>query len=275
MRFGYTYCLLLWLMSCDSKPVAQSRPQAAARLVKLTPAHTLAPTTTPTDSLATFRWEDVCTHTGTYNSNKYTRQQLTDTYQLVLGVGGLPTSLYLSSTDDKVTSFRQLTALLKQQHDSLASVLHQKSVVPTVFWHQFKHLRELQLAEQYEQAQAELNAYFAPAMLPRSRYYAACTFYADALASTDTTVVLGAWRHLIAQQKKTNADPAQFDQEYAAVATSPDRLHYATLQIITFGLHNCLISSSKYNNLDDKYQPQEKFLKLFQSVQRSNCADTD
>jgi len=195
---------------------------------------------------------------------------------MVLGFGGLPTSLYLSlpDSDDTAKSFQDLTILLRQQRDSLARVLRRTEVVPTVFWRQFKHLRELQLAEQYELAQLELVAYFQPGSLRTTRYYPSCARYADALASTDTAVVLRGWRQLIAEEKVHNADPDQFDREYASVATALNGVRYAKMKLLVFGWHNCTIKRSKYNDLE-KYQPERRFEKLFHRVRQSNCADTD
>jgi hypothetical protein len=269
--------LFLWLMSCDSKPVSQSVPQASKGPAAAIPTNAPATATGPADSLSTFRWEDVCTNIGTYDPGKYTRQQLIDTYQVASGFGLSPMPLVTRLTEFTNETYRQADKHLEHEYDSLTRVLRRVEVVPTPYWKRLRHLRELELAEQYEFDKLEITAYFQPAALWQSRYYATCDTYANALAATDTATVLQAWRQLIVKQKVNNSFPEQFDQEYAAFATSPDGIRYAKMQLLGFGFCNCARQHGRYNRneVNDRYQPLEKFIKLFRRVRQSNCEDTD
>lgn len=268
-------------MSCDSKPVSQSVPQASVKPTAPIPANANAPATTittaPADSSYTFRWEDVCTNVGTYGPGEYTRQQLIGTYQVASGFGLSPLPLVTRLAEFTDDTYRQAHKQLEREYDSLTRVLRRVEVVPTPYWQRLRHLREQELAEQYEFDKLEITAYFQPAALRQSRYYATCSTYANALAATDTATVLQAWRQLIAKEKVNNAFPEQFDQEYAAFATSPEGIRYAKMQLLGFGFCNCVRQHGRYNRNEvaDQYQPLEKFTKLFRRVRQSNCEDTD
>lgn len=269
--------LLFWLMSCDSKPAPQSVPQAPVKPAVSTQTTLPGTTATPADSLATFRWEDVCTTIGTYAPGKYTHQQLLDTYQVASGFGLSPLPLVTRLAEFTDNTYRQANKQLEREYDSLTHVLRKLEVVPTPYWQRLRHLRELELAEQYEFDKLEIIGYLQPAALRQSRYYAPCSTYANALAASDTATVLQAWQQLIAQQKVNNAFPEQFDQEYAAFAPSSEGIRYAKMQLLGFGFCNCARQHGRYNSneVNNKYQPVEKFTKLFQRVRQSDCEDTD
>jgi hypothetical protein len=273
MAFCTTLKLLPFvaLSACESKPAATTAQPVATPVAALP-----APKKTVSNSVKTFRWQDdVCTNTGTYAAGAYTQQQLHDTYQLVNGFSISTTVVPFSLKNYNNAFFRSTAGQLIHEHDSLAGIIHKLNVVPTKFWRNIKHLRELELAEGYALDQATLEGYFQPASWLSNRYYAACPEYATALASTDTVVVLGAWRKLVDQQKITNGIPKQLEAEFVAQSASPERMAYAKVALMTFGWGNCANAQRKYTNISDQYPLNEQFSKLFIKVRQSDCADVD
>ncbi|AMR26010.1 hypothetical protein A0257_02100 [Hymenobacter psoromatis] len=273
MTFSTTLKLLplVGLIACESKPAATIAQPAAMPAVAVPP-----PKKTTHNSVQTFSWQDdTCTNTGTYTAGAYTQQQLRDTYQLVNGFLIMTTVVPFSLKNYNDAFFRSTASQLTHEHDSLAGIIHKLHVVPTKFWRNIKHLRELELAEGYALDQATLEGYFQPASWLSNRYHAACPEYATALASTDTVVVMKAWRKLVDQQKINNGMPKQLEAEFVAQSASPERMAYAKVALMTFGWGNCANAQRKYNTIADQYPLNEQFSKLFTKVKQSDCIDVD
>lgn len=266
---------LLLLLACESKPAVRATPATKSTVA----AAALAPTTSHPvtgKALQTFTWEDdVCLNTGTYPAGAYTQRQLRDTYQVVRGFGLLPTTTAFSFKDYNDAYFKHAAAGFQDEYDSIAAALRGLQVVPSPFWQKMKHLRELELAEQYAMGQAELKGYFQPASLLHASYYSHCAAYAEALASTDTATVLRAWRKLVDEEKATNGAPQYLENEYVQAAALPTGIQYAKMKLMTFGWGNCANGLSKYNGLEDQYRLTTKFEQLFKQVKHSDCADVD
>lgn len=266
---------LLFLLACESKSAVQTTPTAQPTVAASAPAPTTPPQVTG-DALQTFTWEDdVCLNTGTYPAGAYTQRQLRDTYQLVNGFGLLSSTTVFYLKDYNDSYFKRAAAGFRHEHDSLATLLRGLQVVPSPFWQKMKHLRELQLAEQYALGQAELEGYFQPASLLHNRYYSHCAAYAEALASTDTATVLRAWRKLVDEEKVNNGAPQYLEDEYVQAAALPTGMKYAKMRLMTFGWGNCANELSNYNTLEDQYRPAAKFQQLFKQVKQSDCVDAD
>jgi len=97
------------------------------------------------------------------------------------------------------------------------------------------------------------------------------------LASTDTIVVLKAWRKLVDEQKRINGYPERLEAEYVRESTLPEGLNYAKMQLMCFGWGNCANSLSKHNQLDDQgmASPINKFEQLFTHIEQANCVEAD
>lgn len=264
---------LLLLLACESRPDTAT---VAVQNVK-TPKPSLPKPRKPGRALMqTFTWQDeACTSTGSYKTGTYTSQQLRDTYQLVNGflITTTVAPFYLKHYNDAF--FRHAAKHLAREHDSLASVLHGLDVVPTPFWRKIKRLREAELAESYALDQAALDGYFQPASWLSNRYYAHCSDYATALASTDTAVVIKAWRKLVDAEKINNGIPEELAAAFTAEVASPERLRYAKVALMTFGWSNCANAQRKYPDLSDQYSLYANFTKLFTRIRQSDCVDVD
>jgi hypothetical protein len=264
--------VLLAAAACASPEKEQataSRPAPAAG--PTAPAKPAA----PADSLATFTWQDeACENVGSYRAGAYTEQQLRATYHLVDFPGVLTHTTVFRLEEYTDAHFAKAGRDLRREYDSLATGLRQADVVPTAFWRQIQQLRLRELDENYQLARFALAGYHTPASLLHNAYSSSCRQYAEALASTDTAVVLHAWRQLIDEQKRHNGAPELLEERFIQEAASPDRLRYAKLQLMTFGWYNCAISHTKYSDLHDRYQLQQRYHQLFKSV-KSECEDVD
>ncbi|MGI4867056.1 MAG: hypothetical protein ACRYFZ_24275 [Janthinobacterium lividum] len=265
---------LALLLACEHQPATRTVPTVAAP-----PTAAPAPVThkaAPDSAGTTFTWQDeVCLNTGTFPAGAYTQRQLRDTYRLASGILLNTRTVAFNFSDYNDTYFKLAAASLEHEHDSLAAMLHGLQVVPNPYWRKMKQLRELQLAEEYTFRKTQLEGYFHPESWRRNRYYAHCTAYADALASTDTAVVLQAWRRLTDEEKRNNGYPEALEREFVRVSARPEAMQYAKMKLMTFGWGNCANSLSKYNRLDEKGEPVDKFGQLFKHISQTNCVETD
>jgi hypothetical protein len=262
---------LLLLVACESKPAATTTRTVETPTPSLPP-----PPKAVRDSTQTFTWQDeACTYTGTYAAGAYTQQQLRDTQQLTHDFVATTTVVPFSLPHYTATFFRQAQITLTHEHDSLAQVVHNLHVVPIKFWRKIKQLREAEQAESYALDQAILEGYFHPASWLNNAYSAACPEYAAALASTDTAVVLLAWRKLVDKQKLTNSAPKWLETEFVTLSASPERMAHAKAALMTFGWANCANAQRKYPNIIDHYSLNEQFVKLFKRVHQTDCEEVD
>jgi hypothetical protein len=265
--------LALLLLACESQSETHSVPATAAvasaapRTAKPVPAR---------KAVQTFTWQDdVCENTGTFPAGAYTQRQLRDTYQLVIGFQLTTRVVPFQLNHYNDAFFSEATQQLTHEHDSLVARLRGLQVVPTPYWQKIKRLRELELAEEYALDHAMLEGYFHPASWLSNAYYAHCAEYATALASTDSAVVIPAWRKLVDEQKVNNGIPERLEADFTAQLASPERMRYAKVALMTFGWGNCANAQRKYSYVTDNYPLPDQFTKLFTHVEQANCADTD
>jgi hypothetical protein len=265
--------LPLLLLACESQPEKRSVPAAAARAS----AAPRSPKPVPArKAVQTFTWhDDVCEIIGTFPAGAYTQRQLQDTYQLVIGFRLSTTVVPLQLNHYNDAFFSEAAQHLTHEHDSLVARLRGLQVVPTAYWQKIKRLRELELAEEYALDHATLEGYFHPASWLNNAYYAHCAEYAAALASTDSAVVIPAWRKLVDEQKVNNGYPENLEAAFKAQLASPERMRYAKVDLMTFGWGNCANAQRKYSDVTDKYPLPDQFTKLFTHVEETNCADVD
>jgi hypothetical protein len=276
MTFPYALKLLplaLLLLACESQPKTHSVPAAAAQAS----AAPKPPKPVPArKAVQTFTWEDdVCENTGTFPAGAYTQRQLRDTYQLVTGFQLTTTVVPFRLNHYNDAFFSEAARHLTHEHDSLVARLRGLQVVPTPYWQKIKRLRELELAEEYALDHATLEGYFHPSSWLSNAYYAQCTEYATALASTDSAVVIPAWRKLVDEQKVNNSIPESLEADFKAQLASPKRMRHAKAALMTFGWSNCANAQRKYSGLTDKYPLPDEFTKLFTHVEQNNCVDAD
>ncbi|GAA4505577.1 hypothetical protein GCM10023172_33640 [Hymenobacter ginsengisoli] len=276
MTFPNTLKLLplaLLLLACESRSDTHTVPTVAAQATATPPPHKPAPAR---KAMQTFTWQDdVCENTGTFPAGAYTQRQLRDTYQLVNGFQLNTTVVPFQLGHYNDAFFSQAAQHLTQEHDSLAARLHGLQVVPTPYWRNIKRLRELELAEEYVLDHATLEGYFHPDTWLSNAYYAHCAEYATALASTDSAVVIPAWRKLVDAEKVNNGIPASLEAAFKTQLASPERMRYAKVALMTFGWSNCANAQRKYSDLSGQHPLQDDFAKLFTHVAQANCVDVD
>ncbi len=276
MNFANTLNLLsltLLLLACESQPAMRSAPATTAQATTTPRLSKPVPTG---KAVQTFTWQDdACENTGTFAAGAYTQRQLRDTYQLVIGFPLTTTVVPFQLNHYNDAFFTEAARHLTHEHDSLVALLRGLQIVASPYWRNIKHLRELELAEAYALSHATLEGYFHPASWLSNAYYASCAEYATALASTDSAVVVSAWRKLVDAQKKNNGSPGRLEADFKAQLASPERMRYAKVDLMTFGWGNCANNQRKYSDLTDKYPLSDKFSKLFTHVEQTNCVDVD
>ncbi len=217
----------------------------------------------------TFKWSDeLCDYSGTYNSRKYTEAQLRNTVRLWMPGGfSLETSATVFKPEDLPTlNLAALDAEYKAKSGELAHL----EIVNTPYWEALRKAKLAEMKQVYELSRLTIQGHRNPKVLNELVGSNECKkkYAAPLIAGGDA--LLTAWRTLNEQHRKINADPERlrriFDQQYS----SPDRMKYALVEVMTFGWWNCANEAIKYVEYDGSQE--REFNKLFIRVRRS-CSE--
>lgn len=218
---------------------------------------------------ATFSWYTMnCLHTGKYNSKTYSDTILRNTYELWFTYSAI-----MLQTDGCVFKPEDINRLdlqkLTNEYIEKKARLEHSEIVNTPYWISLKKQRQQELDAEYELKKTTLKAYTDPSSLQTAAYAKFCPEVVRILTSADTTMLLSYWRGFAEKQKLNNGFPEKYMQRFYEKYNSPKRLEYARVDLITFGLSNCInvhIISKK--NQDKKME--KEFNKLFSDI-KSEC----
>lgn len=216
----------------------------------------------------TFKWSDeLCDYSGTYNSRKYTEAQLRNTVRLWMPGGfSLETSATVFKPEDLPTlNLAALDAEYKAKSGELANL----DIVKTPYWEALRKAKLAEMKQVYELSRLTIQGHRNPKVLNELVGSNECKkkYAAPLIAGGDA--LLTAWRTLNEQHRKINADPERlrriFDRQYS----SPDRMKYALVEVMTFGWWNCANQAIKYVEYDGSQEREYK--KLFIRVKTVRC----
>ena len=220
---------------------------------------------TATDTLSWYT--ELCDHTGTFDTSKYTKKQLQDTYKLWFAYSSLALLTRDKETDaDKYNSFDSKAQLkkLEAEYKSKKKELKNLALVSGKVWEELRQNRMKNIDEVYELCKINLEAYSNPKVLLKNRFTKYCPDYAEALASKDTLKLMAAWGKLLKEREEGNSSDSSFDR-YKNSLTPEARIAHARSYLLAYGWHNCANRQINHDTPNVNYQ--EAYGKLFVSVE--------
>jgi|GEM_PF-521421 len=213
-----------------------------------------------------YKWETPsCSISGTYDSSKYTEEELKATAELCYTFDGavllMADAHPLNITDIAKLNTTDLDKEYKEQQKMFS-----RPVVKTEFMEKLRKDKIKELDEEYELKKITIEAYNNPKVLLKSKYASKCNEYVEALTAEDTTKLFDAWTKIVDEQAKTNGAPELLKAEHKTQKESADKLAYAKKYVMTYGWWNCANGNMFRVEADGK--SGEAFEKLFTNVKR-------
>lgn len=220
------------------------------------------------DTTSVFTWTtELCENKGTYNSGKYSAEQLQNTYDLWFRFSGI--ALETEGTADEPGDISKLdTNKLADEYKKQKKYFEQMVVVNTTYWQKLKKLRMEELEDEFELKRITIQSYNNSSVLKTNRFSKYCPDFVKALTSNDTSELMTFWKGFAEKQSAENGSPAKYMERFYEKFNSEDRLNYAKVDLITYGWWNCANRTLTHINQDG--QMEEEFNKLFSGI-KSAC----
>lgn len=213
-----------------------------------------------------YKWETPsCSISGTYDSSKYTEEELKATLDLCYRFDG-SVLLMTDVHPFDITDIAKLNATALDEEYKQQQKVFNRPVVKTEFMEKLRKDKIKELDEEYELKKITIEAYNNPKILLKSKYASKCNEYAAALTAEDTTKLFDAWTKIVDEQAKTNGSPESLKAEHKTQKESADKLAYAKKYVMTYGWWNCANENIFRVEADGK--SAEAFEKLFTNVKR-------
>lgn len=204
----------------------------------------------------TFEFEDeLCKYIATYDSNKYTEEQLFDTYKLVQGY-------YNLYTNDE-----------EQLEDNYAIIKKELADLQLVITPYFKTLRDsvlhfLELTYKVKKAEFAARKGNKEDLLKFYTEDANVKMYAESLNKGGEELIK-AYEYLTKQQMKSNGSPERLWSEYLKNIKSSNAQYLAFDYVLTYGWWNAVNNQLPHVNNDGTQFVQ--FKNLFIKVETVDC----
>jgi hypothetical protein len=249
------------LLSCSDKQKKQTEEKEEGTTTSTTE------NSAPSGKTAIFKWDtELCANTGTYNSEKYTEEELKNTYDLWFTHSGGNLSTNSSPSSQAEIDKLSISDLTAEYNEIKAS--YDKKIISSPYWEKIKAEKLHELNDTYELKKIAIEAYSNPSVLLNNRFSKNCTEYTKALTSNDSILMLKTWNNLAQKQKKNNGSPEEFMKRHLEKYNSKDRVLNAKLELMTYGWWNCA-NAAAFKINDDGTMAKE-FAKLFIKV-TSEC----
>lgn len=213
-----------------------------------------------------YKWETPsCSISGTYDSSKYTEEELKATLDLCYVFDG--SVLLISDAHPlDITDIAKLNTKALEEEYKEQQKMFSRPVVKTEFMEKLRKDKLKELDEEYELKKITIEAYNNPKVLLKSKYASKCNEYVEALTAEDTTKLFDAWTKIVDEQAKTNGDPDSLKAEHKTQKESADKLAYAKKYVMTYGWWNC--ANENMFRVESTGKSGEEFQKLFTNVKR-------
>lgn len=213
-------------------------------------------------NLSSITWgSDECEYKGKYDPKKFTIKQLENTYKLCWGL----------SLQTKVTAFAPDDVLklnpekLKEEYNSKKKIFRTMEIIKTPFWENLKKRREKEFDEEYELKKIAVEAYTNPMVLRNNKFSKHCENFVNPLSSGDSLVILDSWiKFELAREKNFGNNWALHLSNVNYQYYSPQRLQYATCNLITLGWWNCAVNLLNHYEYNSKME--NEFRKNFTQI---------
>lgn len=217
----------------------------------------------------TFKWNDeMCLYEGSFNSAKYSSEQLENTYKLWFS------SDFILETESTAWTIDEVKKLsideLDNEFQSKYNILKNLDIVNVKYWKTLKENQLKELEQVYNLKKVTILAYRNPSVLKDYALADSClNKYLPALLDGGEKLLL-TWKTLNEEKRRFNANPERLRGIFMTQYASPDKYKYARLEIMSFGWWNCANNSIAYVNHDIE---AEMFKKLFVKITKEECED--
>lgn len=212
----------------------------------------------------TFKWEQgLCEFEGTYDSGKYTEQQLRDTQKLLSSVGSL--SLNYDATPRSFAGIESLSLTkLESEYQKKLSEFQNLNLVSGEIWEELRLKKIKELNQLYKLSKVTIKGYKNAAALKEFEEAEPCAnFYAQPLIDGGE-YLLTTWKKVNMDTRSRNGNPRRIEGIFNRQNSSPDRFKYAQIEVMTFGWWNCANGMRYHLKYDEKYA--KGFEKLFSNM---------
>lgn len=224
---------------------------------------------TASAQLKKFKWQtELCEFEGTYDSSKYTAEELKNTQEFLATIGMIPlfTDATVGNYDDiKTLSLEELDKEYKEKSEALKNL----DLVEGEYWEMLRQKKLNETNQAYYLKRLTIQGYENPKILREYKEGENCTInYAEPLIAGGDSLI-GAWRKVNLDSQKNNGSPETLQRRFDRENASPDRLKYARIEVMRFGWWNCINQTIPYVEYDAKQR--ENFEKLFKNIKTVYC----
>ncbi len=213
---------------------------------------------------AKFEWaQGLCEFEGTYDSTKYTKEQLLDTQKLLSSVGSL--SLAYDPTPRNFDGIEKLSLTeLEAEYKAKLKEFQSLKLVQGEIWEELRQNKIKELNQLYALSKVTVKGYKNPASLREFKVAEPCAdFYAQPLIDGGE-YLLTTWKKVNMDSRSRNGSPQRLERIFNQQNSSPDRFKFAQIEVMTFGWWNCANGMRYHLKSEVKYE--ENFNKLFTNV---------
>ncbi|MGE8554597.1 MAG: hypothetical protein ACN6OB_11770 [Chryseobacterium jejuense] len=267
MRIAITIFILLTFLSCkkDTQPAIGTVSTDTAQVSP--PKTDTTAAIQPKQEIFNFGTE-LCDNKGYFDSNKYSRKELEDTYKLWFELSGslldTPFVNNLKDLNEIRDNKDQILAKLDKDFAEKKAQIMNLKVINTPYWQRIKQKSYEELVQSYEIEKIQIIAYSDPSILLKNNR---CPNFSKALNSTDEQM-FAEWKKLREGMSKNNSDPQRIINQFNEQLNSSDKRDYALIDLITFGWGNCANDKIQRVSRDEKMN--NEFNALFIKVD-SEC----
>ncbi len=223
--------------------------------------------------VAEYTWYDeTCTYKSTFDSTKYTRQNIEDIYKIAY-FGDLRFSK--TPSVHKLSDVHRLdTTEMNEDYHLKLQRLQNLDLPKNSIWIKYRDSLIIELKQDYELSKVAYKAYmtsnFSVLKNLDYNYSDSCmTFYQKALAGEDS-LILEAWEKLTNYLASRNGSPERIWAEYRTMKSMRDWRKHAEVQIMTFGWWNCAV---KHIDRFDNWKHYKTFSDLFIKTEEFDCEE--
>lgn len=220
-----------------------------------------------------YRWSSGhCDHLATYDSKKYTEAQLRDTWELTDDY--TMTSLKNFPHVWKWEDIENLDVVaLDAEYKVKTEKLKTLNVVAVPYFQNAKTARLKELDQVYALGRAKLLAFRTPEVLRDYPAAASCKLkFVEPLIAKDESL-FKVWLDVSMASRERNSDPDRLKRRFEEQMASPDKIKFAIIEVMGFGLGNCANALIERDEGGSDGSHEREFRKLFRRVRDVNCSE--
>lgn len=219
--------------------------------------------------LKKLKWNtELCSFAGTYDSSKFTENQLRNTLKLFNSIGTIPLS-----ADITVFKYENIKSLkitkLDLEYQQKKAEYENLEIVKVNYWENIRQQKIRELDEYYKLAKIKIESFGNPLVLRNAENDGECRqLFAEPLIEGGESLLM-AWKRVNEIIKKRNGNPERIQRIFDVQYSSPDKLNFALVEVTGFGWWNCVNEKRFHLSYDE--QMQANFNKLFKRVKQIEC----